>query len=54
MYNGTKKKIIIITTIIILVVILAVGGVFAYITTDLFKSNQTLFFKYLGQALEDI
>ena len=36
MYNG-KKKIIIIMAIILLIVLLAIGGVFAYITTDLFK-----------------
>lgn len=54
MYNGTKKKIIIITTIIIVMLLLAIGGVFTYITTDLFKSNQTLFFKYMGQTLESI
>lgn len=53
MYNG-KKKIIIIMVIILLIVLLAIGGVFAYITTDLFKSNQTLFFKYMGQTLESI
>ena len=54
MYNGTKKKIIIITTIIVLVLLLAIGGVITYITTDLFKSNQTLFFKYMGQTLENV
>ena len=53
MYNG-RKKLIIIITIILLILILAIGGVFAYITTDLFKSNQTLFFKYMGQTLESI
>ena len=53
MYNG-RKKIIIIMVIILLIVLLAIGGVFAYITTDLFKSNQTLFFKYMGQTLESI
>lgn len=53
MYNG-RKKLIIIISIILLILILAIGGVFAYITTDLFKSNQTLFFKYMGQTLESI
>lgn len=53
MYNG-RKKLIIIITIILLILILAIGGVLAYITTDLFKSNQTLFFKYMGQTLESI
>lgn len=53
MYNG-RKKLIIIIIIILLILILAIGGVFAYMTTDLFKSNQTLFFKYIGQTLESI
>lgn len=53
MYNR-RKKIIIIMVIILLIVLLAIGGIFAYITTDLFKSNQTLFFKYMGQTLESI
>lgn len=53
MYGG-RKKLIIILVIIFLILILAIGGVFAYITTDLFKSNQSLFFKYIGQTLENV
>lgn len=53
MYSG-RKKLIIILVIIFLILILAIGGVFAYITTDLFKSNQSLFFKYIGQTLENV
>ena len=51
----TKKGIILIISIII-VVILLVGGVSAFIIlkTDLFKSNQTLFYKYLGQEMQEI
>ena len=52
--NKGRKKIIIIMVIIFLVLILAIGGVFAYLTTDLFKPNQTLFFKYIGQAISDL
>lgn len=52
--NVGKKKFIIIIAIVLLILILAIGGVFAYITTDLFKSNQILFFKYIGQSLENI
>lgn len=54
MYYGRKKAIIIAIVVILLVIILAVGGCFIYITTDLFKPSQTLFFKYMGQALEDL
>lgn len=50
--SGGKKGIIISAIIIILVIVLLAGGVFAYLTTDLFKSEQTLFFKYMGEALE--
>lgn len=53
MYTG-RKKMIIISIIVVLLVILSGGIAFAYLTTDLFKSNQTLFFKYIGQALDDI
>lgn len=54
MYYGRKKAIIIAIVVIMLVIALAVGGCFIYITTDLFKPSQTLFFKYMGQAFEDL
>lgn len=54
MYYGKKKAIIITVVIVIVVILLAAGGVFAYFFTDLFKSNQTLFYQYMGQALEDL
>jgi len=49
-----KKKIIIISVILLILILLIGGLAFAYITTDLFKSNQTLFFKYMGQTLENM
>jgi len=55
MYYGKKKAIII--TIVILVVILiltAIGGVVLFMTTDLFKSNETLFLKYLSNQYEQL
>lgn len=54
MNYGKKRAIIIAIIIIILVITLGLTGMFLYINTDLFKSNQTLFVKYLGQAFEDI
>jgi len=54
MYSGRKKIIVISIILVVLLIVLAGGVVFAYLTTDLFKSNQTLFFKYIGQALENI
>lgn len=49
-----KKKIIIISVVLLILILLIGGLAFAYITTDLFKSNQTLFFKYMGQTLENM
>lgn len=46
------KKGIVIISIIILIIALLAGVAFAYLKTDLFKSEQTLFFKYMGKALE--
>jgi len=54
MYSGKKKGIIIAIIIILLLIVLGVGGFFVYATTDLFKSEQTLFLKYLGKSLEKI
>ena len=54
MYYGRRKGLIVAIVIIILIIILGIGGVFAYLTTDMFKSNQTLFFKYAGQALKNM
>lgn len=46
-----KTKSIKLSIIILLMVIIILGGVFAYLyfATDVFKTNQQLFFKYLGQ-----
>lgn len=54
MRNEEKKGFIIAVIVIIAIAILAIGGVLVYANTDLFKSNQTLFFQYIGQAIEDI
>lgn len=54
MYYGKKKGIIITVVIIILVILLALGGLIVYSKTDLLKSKDTLFYKYLGQTLKDL
>lgn len=54
MRSEEKRGFIIAVVVIILIAILAIGGVLAYANTDLFKSNQTLFFQYIGQAIEDM
>ncbi len=54
MYYGRKKGIIIAIVVVILVLVLALGGVLIYMKTDLFKSNKTLFWKYIGSANESL
>ena len=54
MYYGKKKAIIITIIIVLLVLILGVGGVCAYFFTDLFKSNETLFYKYLLVGMQNM
>jgi len=51
MYYGRKKWIIIAIVIAILVIVLVGVGLFLFLKTDLFKSNETLFYKYLGEQL---
>lgn len=48
-----KIKIIIII-LIILMILTAVGGAILYITTDMFKSSETLFQKYILQDIQNI
>ena len=49
------KKILIIVLIIIAILILAGGGLaYAYFCTDIFRTGQELFVKYLTQDLEEI
>lgn len=54
MYYGKKKAIVLSIIIILLVIVLAIGGIFLYLTTDLFKSNQTLFFKYIANQYSQL
>lgn len=48
-----KKKIIIITSVVLAILIIGILTVL-YITTDMFKSKQTLFAKYMVQALSQM
>ena len=48
--NQKRKKIIIILAIIIVLILILISGItYAYIETDLFKSDKKLFFKYISQ-----
>ena len=54
MHYGRKKAIIIASIVIGILLILGVGGTILYLKTDIFKSNQSLFFKYIEQAVKEI
>ena len=49
----TRKKRITLIIVIVVLVLLIIGGIFTflYLNTDMFKSNQTLFVKYLQSTL---
>ena len=49
-----KRRTIIIVSIILVILILIVSFALLYINTDMFKSNATLFTKYLGQNLDNV
>jgi len=52
---GNKKGLLITLIIIVIVLILAIGGfAYAYVATDLLKSNEQLFGKYIGQTGEKL
>lgn len=54
MYYGKKKGIIITIIVIVLLIVVAVGGILLYLYTDLFKSNETLFLKYISQTAQSM
>lgn len=49
-----KRKTILIISIILFILIIIVSLALLYINTDMFKSNATLFSKYIGQNLDNI
>lgn len=49
-----KRRFMIIITIVLLILIIATVLSLLYINTDMFKSNSTLFTKYLGQNVENV
>lgn len=50
-----SKKVLIALIVVIIVIILAVGGfVFAYTNTDFLKSDEQLFYKYIGEVAESV
>ena len=49
-----KRRLILIISIVLIILILLIGFALVYINTDMFKSNKTLFMKYLGQNTQNM
>ena len=54
MMTKKKRRTLLISILVVLLLIIVVSLVILYLNTDIFKSNQTLFFKYLGKNTEII
>lgn len=54
MENSKKKKIVLILIILLLLVLIVASGAYAYIGTDLFKSDEQLFKKYLISGVVEL
>ena len=49
-----KRRLILIISILLVILMIFTAFVLVYINTDMFKSNKTLFMKYLGQNVENM
>ncbi len=49
-----KRRIIIIAVIVLVVAIISTALVWIYLNTDMLKSNETLFIKYMGKNVENV
>lgn len=54
MMTKKKRRLLVISIIISIIVILLITFIILYLKTDMFKSNQTLFLKYLGKNADII
>ena len=54
MMTKKKRKMVMIGIPVIILIIVVSVLIFLYFTTDMFKSSQTLFFKYFGKNYENI
>lgn len=54
MMTKKKRKTLLIVILTLLILIIAATLIILYLNTDLFKSNETLFFKYLGKNAQNI
>lgn len=50
----SKRRIIIIAVIVLVVAIISTALVWIYLNTDMLKSNETLFIKYMGKNVENV
>lgn len=54
MYYGRKKGIIIAIVVVTILLVVGVGGTCLYMFTDLFKSNEKLFWKYMEKEVASL
>ena len=54
MMTKKKRKTLLIVILMLLILIIAATLIILYLNTDLFKSNETLFFKYVGKNAQNI
>ena len=54
MMTRKKRRAVLIVIIVLILIILTAVFVLLYLNTDMFKSNQTLFAKYLGKNSDNI
>ena len=55
MYYGRKKGIIMLLVLVLLILLLAAGAfAFVFLGTDLLKSNDEMFFKYMGKSISEM
>lgn len=54
MIPKNKRITIIVIAIVVIMLIIIIAGLLLYLNTDMFKSNKTLFAKYIGQNMENL
>ena len=54
MMTKKKRRLVLIIIIVLILVILATTFLVLYLNTDMFKSNQTLFVKYIGKNADNL
>ena len=52
MMTKKKRKMVLIGIPVVIILVLAIMVIILYLNTDMFKSSQTLFFKYFGKNFD--